>query len=91
MLKKNNKLRFYVDYRELNVIIIKNRYFLFLIFETLNRLCDSKIFTKLNHKNLYYKFRIKVDNEGKTTFRTHYNYFEYLIMSFNFVNASITF
>ena len=27
MSKKNNKLRFYIDYRELNAIIIKNRFF----------------------------------------------------------------
>ena len=63
MLKKNNKLRFYIDYHDLNAIIIKNRYFLSLIFETLNRLCGSKIFIKLNLKNVYYRLRIKIDNE----------------------------
>ena len=63
MPKKNDELRFYVDYRGLNAIIIKNRHFLSLIFETLNRLCESKIFIKLNFKNAYYKLRIKIDNE----------------------------
>ena len=63
MSKKNNELRLYVDYRDLNAIIIKNRHFLLLIFETLNRLCESKIFTKLNLKNVYYRLRIKVDDE----------------------------
>ena len=63
MLKKNNKLRFCVDYRDLNAIIIKNRYFFFLIIERLNRLYDSKIFIKLNFKNVYYRFYIKVDDE----------------------------
>ena len=63
MSKKNNKLRFYIDYRDLNAIIIKNRYFFSLIFETLNRLCDSKIFIKLNFKNVYYRLRIKIDNK----------------------------
>ena len=63
MSKKNNKLRLYVDYRDLNAIIIKNRYSLFLIFETLNRLCELKIFIKLNLKNVYYKLRIKIDDE----------------------------
>ena len=91
MSKKNNKLRFYINYRELNAIIIINRYSFSLIFETLNRLYDLKIFIKLNLKNAYYKFRINIDNEWKTTFRTRYNYFEYLIMSFNLVNVSITF
>ena len=63
MSKKNDELRLYIDYRDLNAIIIKNHHFLSLIFETLNRLCESKIFTKLNLKNVYYKFRIKVDDE----------------------------
>ena len=62
-----------------------------MIFETLNRLCESKIFIKLNLKNVYYRFRIKVDDKWKTTFRIRYNHFEYLIMFFNLVNASITF
>ena len=91
MLKKNNELRLCVDYRDLNAIIIKNRHFLFLIFETLNRLCELKIFIKLNFKNFYYRFRIKIDDKWKITFRIRYNYFKYLIMFFNLVNVSITF
>ena len=63
MLKKNNKLRLCVDYRDLNAIIIKNRYSLFLISETLNRLYESKIFIKLNLKNVYHRLRIKIDDE----------------------------
>ena len=63
MSKKNNELRLYIDYRDLNTIIIKNRYSFSLIFETLNRLCELKIFIKLNFKNVYYRFRIKIDNK----------------------------
>ena len=63
MSKKNNELCLYIDYRDLNAIIIKNRHFLSLISETLNRLCGSKIFTKLNLKNVYYRLRIKVNDE----------------------------
>ena len=63
MSKKNNELRLYIDYCDLNAIIIKNRHLLSLISETLNRLCESKIFTKLNLKNVYYKLRIKIDDE----------------------------
>ena len=63
MLKKNNELRLYVDYHNLNTIIIKNRHFFSLIFETLNRLCELKVFIKLNLKNAYYRLRIKIDNK----------------------------
>ena len=54
ILKKNKDLRLYIDYRELNKIIIKNRYFLPLINKTLNRLNDIKKFIKLDLKNTYY-------------------------------------
>ena len=63
MPKKNDELRLYIDYYNLNIIIIKNRYTFSLIFETLNHLCESKIFTKLNLKNIYYKLHIKIDDE----------------------------
>ena len=91
MSKKNNELRLYIDYRDLNAIIIKNRHSLSLISETLNHLYELKIFIKLNFKNAYHRFRIKINNEWKTTFRTRYDYFEYLIISFNLVNTSTTF
>ena len=89
--KKNNDLRLYVDYRELNKVTIKNRYSLSLISETLNRLNEVKRFTKLNLKNAYYRIRIRKGDEWKTAFRTRYDHFEYLIMLFDLINASATF
>jgi hypothetical protein len=49
----------YVDYRQLNAIIIKNRYILSLIYEMQNRIKGSKIFTKIDIREEYYKIRIK--------------------------------
>jgi hypothetical protein len=46
--KADRSLRFCVDYRKLNAITKKNRYFLPLIDETLARLAKAKIFTKLD-------------------------------------------
>ena len=46
--KKNKSLRLCVDYRKLNVFMIKNRYLLFLINKILNRLINVCYFTKLN-------------------------------------------
>jgi hypothetical protein len=54
VLKSDNNLRLCVNYRNLNVIIIKNRCSLSLIKKTLNRLIDVVYFTKLNLKNAYY-------------------------------------
>ena len=42
--KPNEKLRFCVDYKKLNVIIKRNRYFILLINEILTRIQDCKYF-----------------------------------------------
>jgi hypothetical protein len=89
--KANGILRLYVDYRTLNKITIKNRYLLSLINEIIDRLADIMIYTKLNLKNVYYKIRIKSENDWKTAFRTRYNFFKYIIMLFGFINAPIIF
>jgi hypothetical protein len=61
--KTNDKLRLCVDYKELNEIIIKNRYSLFLINENLNRLFETKIFIKLNVRNVFHRIRVRKENE----------------------------
>ena len=48
-------MRLYVDYRGLNKIIIKNRYFILLVGELLDRLSYAKIFTKLDLRDAYYR------------------------------------
>ena len=44
-------------------MIIKNRYSLSFINETLNRLNEIKLFTKLNLKDVYYRICIKKNDE----------------------------
>ena len=48
MKKKDGSLRFYIDYKRLNVISKKDRYLLPLIQETLARISKAKIFTKID-------------------------------------------
>ena len=51
--KKNGFLQFYMNYRNLNVIFIKNKYFIFLVFKILNCLIKVKVFIKLNLRKVY--------------------------------------
>jgi hypothetical protein len=60
---KTNDLRLYVDYRELNAIIVKNRYSFSFINETFDRIIDVKYFIKFNIIAAYNKLRIKKKNE----------------------------
>ena len=55
---KSKKLHLCVDYCELNIIIIKNCYFLLLISELLDWLNNSTVFSKINLWNIYHKICI---------------------------------
>jgi hypothetical protein len=61
--KKDGGLRLCVDYRGLNKITVKNRHPLPLIGEMLDRLQGTKLFTKLDLRNTYYRIRIKPSDE----------------------------
>jgi hypothetical protein len=61
--KSNNNLRFYVNYRDLNEITIKNRYLLSRIDELLDRLNKTNVFIKLDLRNVYYRIKIYRDDE----------------------------
>ena len=90
VFKKNDNLRLCVNYRSLNVVIIKNKCF-FLIEKTLNRLMNVVYFIKLDFKNVYHRIRIRKNDEWMIVFRTRYDHFEYIIMSFDLINVSTTF
>jgi len=58
-----------------------------LIPELLDRLRQAKYFTKLDLRGAYNLVRIAHREEWKTTFRTCYDHFEYLVMPFELANA----
>ena len=90
VLKKDEKLRLCVDYRKLNEITIKNRYSLPNINELQNRLSKAIYFIKFDLRRAYNLIRMKTRKKWKTTFRTRYEHYEYMIMSFGLINASTT-
>ena len=80
-----------MDYRALNEGTIKNRYPLPLVKETLMRLVQARIFTKLDVRGAYNLIRMKEGDEWKTAFRTRHGLFESLVMPFGLTNAPATF
>ena len=61
--KSNKKLRFYVNYRKLNVIIKRNRYFISLIDEVLIKIQNYKYLTRLNIITAFNKLRMHLNNK----------------------------
>ena len=80
-----------MNYRDLNLLTIKNRYSLPFIKKSINRFSKVKIYTRLNITIAYHRLKIRKNDEWKTTFRTRYDHFEYQILFFDFTNALASF
>jgi len=91
VLKLNESLKLCVNYKALNNIMIKNNYSLLLISELQNRLQRAQWFTKFNILEAFNWIQIKEEDKWKTVFHTRLEHYEYLIMSFNLINASVMF
>ncbi|EKD11955.1 polymerase [Drepanopeziza brunnea f. sp. 'multigermtubi' MB_m1] len=70
--KQDGSFRFCIDFRALNNLTRKDRYFLFLIDKTFARLLRAKIFTKLDIRQAFYRIRIDLASEKLITFKTRY-------------------
>ncbi len=89
--KLNESLKLCVDYKVLNNIMIKNSYLLSLISELQDRLQKAQWFMKFDILETFNWIWIKEKDEWKTVFCTRLKHYEYLIMSFDLINASVTF
>ena len=87
--KLNKELRFCVNYKKLNVIIKRNRYFISLINEVLTKIQDCKYFTRLNIIIAFNKLRMHSNNKNFITFVTSLKAYKYRILLFELINDSI--
>ena len=83
--KKNEIFRLCVNYKDLNFLIIKNKYFLSFIDENLNRLIKIRIYTSFDMIAIYNRFRIRENDEWKIAFKTRYEHFKYIVLFFDFL------
>jgi hypothetical protein len=89
--KKDGTLQLCIDYKQLNKVIIKNKYSLSQINNLFDQLKRAKVFSKINLRFRYYQLRIKDLDVSKTAFRTRYEHFEFLTMPFELTNAPMVF
>ncbi|GBG79896.1 hypothetical protein CBR_g30161 [Chara braunii] len=89
--KKNKDLRLCIDYRKLNVQMVKNVGPLPLIDNLLERLGGATYFSKLDLKSGYHHIEIQPQDLYKTAFKTRYGHFEWIVMPFGLTNAPTTF
>lgn len=88
--KKDGTLKFFIDYKQLNKVTIKNRYPLpkINLFDHMNR---AIVFSKICLRSGYHQVHIKEQDIYKNTFCRRYGHYEFVVVPFGLNNALATF
>ncbi|GKA24191.1 putative reverse transcriptase domain-containing protein [Tanacetum coccineum] len=78
--KKDRTFRICIDYRELNKLTVKNRYPLPRIDDLFDQLQGSRVYSKIDLRSGYHQLRVHEEDISKTTFRTRYGHYEFVIV-----------
>ena len=89
--KKEGTLWMCIDYRQINKVIVKNKYLLPRKEDLFDQLKGASIFSKIDLRSGYYQLRVKEVDVPETMFRTRYGHYEFLVIPFGLTNAPAAF
>ena len=89
--KKNGKIRWVVDYRQLNKATIKDSYPLPHISDNLNRLSRSTIYSCIDGAGAFHVIPISDQDKHKTAFSTSEGSYQFARLPFGLANAPATY
>ena len=91
VMKKDGGTHFYVDYRRLNDVTVKDAYPLPRIDDTLDMLAGKQWFSTLDLASGYWQVSLSQEARIRTAFATHSGLFQFRVMPFGLCNAPATF
>ncbi len=89
--KHNGKVCYYIDFRQLNSVTVKDAFPLPLIGECLDTLTGTQYFSTLDMASGYWQIAIAPEDRHKTAFSMKYGLYEHVQMGFGLCNAPATF
>jgi hypothetical protein len=72
-------------------MMIKNKYPLPRINDLFDHVGGAKIFSKLDLRYGYHQIKIKNEDINKTSFRTPYGHYKFVVIPFGVINSPTTF
>ena len=89
--KKDKTLRLCIGYRQLNRVIIQNRYLLPRIDDLFDQLRGARVYFKIDLRTSYHQLKVRETDIPKTKFRTRYGHFEVTVMPIGLTNTLAAF
>ena len=89
--KKGKTLRLCIDYRQLNMVTIKNRYPLPRIDDLFDQLRGARVYSKIDLHTGYHQLRVRETDIPNIAFKTCYGHFEFTVMPFGLRNEPAAF
>ena len=86
-VKPSEGVRFCVDYRRLNKLIVKDAYPIPLIKKTLVQLKNAKVFMKIDIRQAFHKLQMVTDSEDYITFLYKFSAFKWKVLPFGLTGA----
>eukprot|EP00253_Pinus_taeda_P003722 PITA_03722 len=90
-VKKKDGTRLCIDYRQLNKVTRKNSYHFPMIDDLFDQLKGETMFSKIDLRLGYHQVRIKEEDIFKTSFRTKYGHYEFVVVPLGLIDALATF